>query len=338
MKRYTRIDVCRLLCAFLVVMIHCVEVFEGHEIAHMIVNCFAQQAVPFFFIASGFFFAKKFDASEEKIKVIRSFVLHNLLLYMAWMVVELPELIRHYHIQYPNSSVFSHALHIFRRVVFVGWDVYWYLLVLAEAALVTGLLLYWKKEKWLYFLAGTGLLVGFAFNANIKMQPFGLMNDVLFLLFSWNNNIVMEGLPYMAIGVWFAHHERNIKISERYPIVGYIAVSAASVSLFWINQIYGINWVRFVHLTAIQATLLFLIALYPSKYAGAGKWISNCRDLSSCIYFVHNIAIQYIANVFWPIDSPTLFRFLIGVVPGVLVWLVVRNSKCKPVKWMLSIK
>ena len=41
------IDVTKLFCAVLVLLIHCLEVQSGHPIATFIVKCFSSQAVPF---------------------------------------------------------------------------------------------------------------------------------------------------------------------------------------------------------------------------------------------------------------------------------------------------
>lgn len=61
-KYWPLIDVAKLVCALLVVLIHCVEVKQGHPVATFIVQCFAGQAVPFFLIVSGFFLCKKNNA------------------------------------------------------------------------------------------------------------------------------------------------------------------------------------------------------------------------------------------------------------------------------------
>ena len=60
MKRYPALDILRFFCACLVVMIH-VGTSDSTPIASMLVTCFARQAVPYFFIVSGFFFFSKFN-------------------------------------------------------------------------------------------------------------------------------------------------------------------------------------------------------------------------------------------------------------------------------------
>ena len=67
---YPLIDTVKLVCAFLVVLIHCVEVEIGHPIATFIVKCFSTQAVPFFMITSGFFAANKIDRKTNLKKLL----------------------------------------------------------------------------------------------------------------------------------------------------------------------------------------------------------------------------------------------------------------------------
>ena len=64
------IDIAKLFCALLVVMIHCLEIKQGHPVATFIVQCFSGQSVPYFMIVSGFFAANKID-QEKSIRGIR---------------------------------------------------------------------------------------------------------------------------------------------------------------------------------------------------------------------------------------------------------------------------
>ena len=81
------IDIAKLVCAFLVVLIHCVEVESGHPIATFIVKCFSTQAVPFFMIASGFFVANQIDRKTKLNKDIGLCFRNWLFNYCVWSIL-----------------------------------------------------------------------------------------------------------------------------------------------------------------------------------------------------------------------------------------------------------
>lgn len=66
---YTGIDVFKLIAAVLVVLLHTVETSNYYACA--IKEVFTRLAVPFFFIASGFFFQKGLEKAQSKVSYIK---------------------------------------------------------------------------------------------------------------------------------------------------------------------------------------------------------------------------------------------------------------------------
>lgn len=95
---YKEIDLAKMVAAIMVVAIHA-QPFSGLTEA-MLIDVWARLAVPFFFIASAFFFFKK-PAGQQH---IGHYVKRLALLYLFWFVVELPITVLHFYIE-PQRSI-----------------------------------------------------------------------------------------------------------------------------------------------------------------------------------------------------------------------------------------
>jgi len=252
--------------------------------------------------------------------------------------VELPGVISTYLRLYPDASVVYMLVLMFRRICFAGQGVYWYILVLAESALVCGLLLIRKKEKLLYGLAAVGLILELIYNFDISVLGLDTLNRLIYTIFSWDNNVLLNGIPYMTVGVFLARHEQQLRIPMRIPILAYSLITIASIAFFAFAYHFRPDLMRFVYPGGLQGVLLFLIARHPAKRPLPQKLCSNCRDLSSCLYYLHTIFIYQVIDRIWGLHSPVLMRYALAVIPSVLIWFIVRKLDWKPAKWMLSMK
>ena len=337
-KHYQILDIIRLLCACLVVLIHCLEVKEGHPIAYGIVLCFASQCVPFFFIVSGFFFAKKINNSNNQIKDTFKCAKGYLFLYFAWMIIELPGVIHFYFNAYNGKSFVYIVAVIVRRLFVAGQGVYWYILVLTEAIFVCGLLIKFKKEKLMYILAAIGLILGYIYDIGIQQGFWGQFNNLIYFLFSWSNNLLMKGLPYVALGVFMSRYEKRENLNRTTLVMVYSALSLTAVLIYVTCYPYNIDAVKIINHVPFQAVLLFLIAIQPSEVVIKKEITDHCRNLSTTIYFVHTIVIYQVIDRLWTIYSPVLLRFLVAVTLSTGVYCVAKVWKFKPLLWLLAIK
>ena len=337
-KRYLLIDIFRVFCALLVVILHCLEIPDGHPFAHMIVVCFSQQAVPFFFLVSGFFLGKKLYASSNPLFVTKRYAKSQLLLYGGWMIIEFPSILATYQALYTGCSPLYLLAVIIRRILFAGQGVYWYLLVLAESALISGLCVHLKREHLLYAAALIGLMLGFIYDAGLSFLFFGKMNQLFYMLFSWSNNFIMKGLPYVALGTLFARYERHISCRISYVSSAYVLVSLASILLFLNCIKTNIQLTRYMFLYPAQAVLLFLIGICSDFRNANAKVGSTLREMSSTLYFLHTAMIYRIADAVWGVNAPILLKFSIAVSLSLAVFWIAKRSKFKPLCWMLSVK
>lgn len=323
------IDVAKFLCALLVVIIHCLEI-PNSPIASLIVECFSAQAVPFFFIVSGYFFARKIDGGLKVRSLFYLCVKNWILLYLVWSVLWLPYYIDLYLGKYQDISVIIIA--IVRRVFFAGQGVYWYLFVLAEAAFIIGVLVRYNKFKLLYVVCIIGLIMGFIYDANIVSFGMDKMHQLFYTVFSWSNNVFMKGIPYVSIGYLFYKHEKLLRISIKKATLIYVLSSVGMII------IYEIGMKSLLVLYPVQAICLFIIA---NKLTGIDINIAITKrlgNLSAAIYFLHTVFIYGVIDYFWGIDVSILLKFLASISMSIGVYFIVHKFRIKPMKWLIGSK
>lgn len=338
MKKYPLIDVAKLYCSILIVLIHALEIPDGHYWGNLVKSSLSSQAVPFFFLVSGFFFKKKWDTAQDKTHFMLSYVKRFLVLYGVWVIISIPEILSQYLGKYSDASIFYLAALIFRRIIFAGYGVFWYLLVTAEVALIIGVLLKQKKEKMLYLLAAIGLVLDLIYYTRTSLPGLRSINQIFYTVFSWNNNFIMKGLPHMVLGLYFADHCEQWSLNVKHLIAAYAAVFLIHVAIF--VGLYPIveNPSRYTLLYPVQAVLLFLIAVSVEHVAISEKITCECRPLSSAIYCLHCFVIYYVINPTIGMDANTLIRTAISVALSVGTYWIVKKTGCKPLIRLLTLK
>ena len=88
-KTYIGIDVFKLICAVLIIYMH-TYCFDGGVIGSWIKNILASVGVPFFFIVSGYFFAKGTENAVNPKAYVKKYLLRILKIYVAWTIITLP--------------------------------------------------------------------------------------------------------------------------------------------------------------------------------------------------------------------------------------------------------
>lgn len=336
-QRYPLIDILRLPCAALVVLIHCLEIKEGHPFAHMIVSCFSSQAVPFFFIVSGFFFALKIRSSSDPLADTLHYVKKQLLLYLTWMIIELPSIISTYHQLYPNASFPLFSLLLIRRIFFAGQGVYWYILILAQSCLIAGVCILHQKEKLLYSVSVLGLFLAFIYEAQISAMGLNHLNTLFYVVFSWSNNVIMKGLPFVALGVYLSKQIPRSTFAISKLIAAYLLTGFISITIFFYCYFQHFSSPRFLFLYPIQAALLFLIGIHGHSNASSSV-CRTFREASSSIYFLHTIVLYRIVNPIWSVHAPILLKFSLSCLIALLLYSIIKKTHLKPLYFLLSLK
>ena len=330
---YPLIDIFKFICALLVVMIHCLEIPYGHPIATAIVKLFSSQAVPFFFIVSGFFIGNKLVSSDWDLSVVRKPLKSWLYLYLAWTVIWGYYNINMYVTKYPDASVLYILVLLFRRIVMAGQGVYWYLLILIESVALLAVFIKFKKEKLFYYIAIAGMLLSFAYDMNFTLYGLDKINSIFYTLFSWSNNVIMKGIPYVAIGFFISVNKNVFSKAKFKPILLlYLLVNITMIC------IYGENENLLYAFYPLQAVCLFLIAFLKQDIAINTKVNKVCRNMSMVLYYVHTIILYWIIDPLLGKDVAILLKFIIVFIMTYSLYWITMKSDFKFSKKILGIK
>ena len=335
-KNYPVLDFARLYCAFLVVVLHAYESPTAGSVWGFVCACFFEQAVPFFFAVSGFFFARKLEACAYSLREVWRYVRDRLLLYAAWTVLWMPYLLNIYLNKYPDASLTYLAVLLFRRIVLAGSGVYWYILVMAEAAAVIGLLMHLRLEKLLYVIAAVGLVLRYCYDLQLSLPFVPQINQLFYYVFSWSNNVIMSGLPFMTVGLLFARNMKKAVVPGGALIAVYAVVSGLHILLYFFLGVQNGNLSCSI-LYPIQTICLFWFGLQATMQTKPQTALA-AREISAVIYFMHTVFIYGIFDAFFGVKSSVAAKFFGSIALSVVTYVLVRALHLKALYWLFGMK
>lgn len=272
-KVYYSLDYFKLLCAILIAFLHsfCRDFAVGFWITHL----FSALAVPFFFIVSGFFLAKGLITHENCTEYFKKYFKRLLILYLSWTVITLPIEWMCINISHRDFSFPVKIIYLF-RVIFISGSlgIYWYLLSLLYGSII---IYAFVKKKWnpkfLYSFSIVFLFFGIIYDTH-QFDDFILFRLVHIIVGS-ERNILMIGMFYIAVGYYFAMHERNLHFRRKFLLPCFL--------FFLVLRVLECNYTPLNSMQVPLSILLFAIALSldMSKYK---KHSAMARKLSTAIY------------------------------------------------------
>lgn len=333
-RGYGGIDVCKFLMAIVVIAIHTNPIVQiDNPVITNLVIAIEDLAVPFFFVASGFFLQLKLrELGEEGEQYLKKYLCKLIRMYCAWTLISIPLTIYGYYISGENilHCVFSYI----KYFLFVGklYNSYhlWYLLALIYAVIMIWILM--KRKMSL----GQVTLVSFIlFGVNELIIWMGTVDDLPYILsifaklyqVIFNKGGIFTGMIYVCIGMILA--ERKVSLKNIYCIVGYI--------LIYCVQIVNSN-ILLSNLISIVETVLFFMFILNVKSKKCKEYV-NLRRASTIIYLSHLIFFSFYSIIL--IDNPNklgLDSFLVTVVLSVLnAFTLMKVSKIRGFGWIHKI-
>lgn len=345
-QNYNAIDLVKFVCAILVVTIH-VAPLGDTETINMIsyINFGIQQylsrvAVPFFFVASGFFLYKKTSASDFNPEYSKKYILRMLRLYALWSLIYLPMAIYSF---FKDESGLLHALVIYaRNIIFTGsYRHLWYLNALIVAVAIISFLLYIKikPQKLIIFAAAfyfAGLFAQSWFGFIIPLREHA--PKVWHMLKLLENVIVttrdglFEGFFFVAMGMCFAF--LDIRIGKKKALIGFLI--SMILLLFEIAILQYFHYIREYDMYLFLAPATFFLFCFVRQAEIPDRPIfKTLRKLSALIFYTHIWVISVILNIICKSLSKTCLPIILTLsltIAGALI--VIRLSEHPKFKWL----
>ncbi len=307
-KSYNCLDLAKFVCAFLIIAIHVPPLSDISPAANeALVFVAARLAVPFYFIASGYFLFRKSGYEEFDSSVVSAYCWRLFKLYIIWYAVYLPENIystfcmEHY-------SFWTGAAVIVRGFLFCGYRHLWYLQASIIAALSLLFLIKKKMKLSNILLAGIILylagLLGQDFFVLIepaRQIPF-LWGILKFLqcVFVTTRNGFCEGILFMGIGLMFAC--RPVIMRMRTAVLAFAASMLLSFAEVFTAGHFGWYLAQDYFLALAPASFFLFYVLSHIELRDSPVYY-ELRVGGMLIYYVHifvrtcmNLAIRLIKS------------------------------------------
>ncbi len=284
-RAYPGVDYVKFLCAILVVCIH-TNPFSGisPEADYLLVEWIARLAVPFFFVAGGYFCFRKTSPQAYNSAIPGAYALRILKLYGVWTGIYLLPIL--YSELLKNQTGF---LFVLQTIVFKGYYQLWYLLA---AAIATALVNFCLQKRWristlmlvagsFYFLSfGVNVYVGLAEETSVLRQS---LWSILSVILTTRNGLFF-GFVYVAMGAAFAW--KKITVRPLWAVIGFVISMACMLAENFFSEYWGLPTNRDMQLSLLPA-VYFLFCLASQLEVKNVAMAPFLRSSSTWVYYVH---------------------------------------------------
>ena len=336
-KTYSGVDVFKFFFAICIVALHTSAFdFLPETTYYFVVRLVFRCAVPYFFVASGFFLGKKlFSAQKEDYAdIIRSYCTRLLRPLVFFEIISLV----YNAIRYACLGVTlkNNLFLLAQSVVFYPFGALWYV----QACIVGALLLYpfLKKDKLCLAIIIGVFLYGFALLANnysflLADTPFEQIVKTYLNYCVSARNGVFTGFISIALGVFCSKIYANLQSKAKLGIVFGLSCLCYITEVICIrlfnNAPLDDSSLYITHLILIP--VLFLITLHI-RFPVSQKLSVSLRNLSTGVYFLHR-PILYLVGSFITIRW---LSFLVVLCFAIALCLTVYKTKAKPFDTLLK--
>lgn len=349
-KQFYSIDLMKFICAVLVVAIH-VPPFQSINsvLDYGMEYYLTRLAVPYFFIASGYFLFRKTRQESFDKSIPFRYAFRIFKLYLIWEAIYFVPIVYSTILQNGRGITFG-ILESIRDFLFVGYVHLWYLLATVVAVLIITFLLMRKVSVGKILTLGMFLyLVGL-----LGQSYFGLIRPLeddpaiwqglklVQAIIGTTRDGLFEGVLFIGIGLLFAWKPVRMKFSQA---VGGFVVSM----LLFLGEVF---FVKYFNLYLERDMTLFLVpAVFFLFYIVAHIELKSrsvyreLRTLGMLVYFIHNWfdiifdrGLKFIYARFGQDEPNSLLKFVLVLGTSLLAaWVIQKLSEKEKWGWIKKI-
>jgi len=292
-KNLNCVDLMKFIFALLIVALHKNPLTSINlDVNFFIVNYIARLAVPFYFIASGYFLFRKTSYEEFDISVVLKYAWKIYKLYLIWTIIYMYPIIKNQILT--DSNGFFHGILVWiRDFVFSGSYFHlWYLNATVFAVLLVGILIKKKiKIRKIIIIAsvfyGIGLFEQAYFGLILPLEKYDWLWSLVKLLGNvivTTRNGLFEGFLFISLGMFFAY--KPIKLKKKKAIGLFII----SMILFFVEviTIKKLGWFRGKDMYIFLVPTSFLLFHIVSQIQLKDNLIyKELRKIGALIFYLH---------------------------------------------------
>lgn len=326
------IDFFKFISALFVIAIHFVPLAEVDNVGFWIKNVLCRLAVPFFFLAAGFFIAKKI----KNISMVLKYIKHLFLLYVIYTIIYLP--------QVKNEGRLECGWKRYiQEVLLVGsYTHLWFFVALILAVILLYLVLNILKlnDKAIFVLACFLYCVGVMGNVYLSLIPKNLVFTnyigLYYKYFETTRNGIFFGFPLLAVGYLIKENMNGIEKRNyfKYTIVFFVGMI--------IETLVSVKYTGFINRDMIFMILptsisLFLAVCFISGKKQMQRGGEQLRKISTLMFAWHYIIGIYLNKILISLgyNIKSLEKYIVIVMITFLFSeILLKISQYKYFKWL----
>ncbi|MCD7771679.1 MAG: acyltransferase [Oscillospiraceae bacterium] len=347
-KHFPAVDIMKFILSFMVIAIH-IHPF-GDINAYLnygIYNYVARLAVPFFFVAGGYFCFRKTSLDNFDIKTPLSYSKRMLILYLIWTAIYLP--ISVYNITKSDDGILHSTLAYMRKFLFVGsYTHLWYLLGAAIATAIVCCMINKLGLKTTAIICSILYIVGLFGTSYFRLikqleniTPIWNLLKLYALVFTTTRNGFFFGTIFVCMGALFAY--RKIYMRQSTAIIGFIVSMLVMLIEAFATEYFDLARMHDLYISLVPA-LFFLFYIITHFEIKETKVTIAMRKYSSIIYFVHlwvNFGISALIKIIELLSGVeiesihSLLRYILVAIGSLAVAIILNKlQEYKPFRWL----
>ncbi len=325
-KNYVAVDLMRVFCSFMVVVVHTYPFYDSFPIIGFISsNIIGRTLIPFFFICAGYFFKKgNLLNNHQRYKKYLSKLIR---LYLIWSLLYIPFGIYRLSYTMPLETSLWFPAAILALVNFGTYFHLWYM-----AALIGSVFFCYHYLKR-FSLSSLLIISGLLFILGCSETYYGILPQLLkqsvdayMIIFFTTRNALFLGFFLFSIGIWIGTYDFNKTIPhlKQYCLLFFFLFVVES--FFVRSKGWAIDY-NFYFLLIPFSFFWFCLLLNSNLKE---KWDTLAlRQYSVIIYFSHGIFLELVPLILLYFNSDLFsngaFRLTSVLLPTLILSYFIKN-------------